>query len=176
MQILRTRARPTPVVTQTKRVESEEEVSAVPARRLRTAHKNTAAARARAASEAKPLIEEQMKLIANAEAEIDAAQERLQAAHEEVERLMRSANMSSHDNGVYVASIAEQFSRQQTYVDPKKFRAKVAAEDFWSCVSVEVGKAKGIMGVKEFMAIADIKESQSLGYKFSIKPSKAKKG
>lgn len=120
-------------------------------------------------AEARKRIDELLKSVAKAEAEIDRAQAVLHPMHQEIEKLLRDHNIESHSNGVYRTEIAETFSRQSTDIDPKKFRAEVPEKIFWDCITVGVTKAKEILGEKEVMRIATVVPGKLTGhiYKFS---------
>lgn len=120
-------------------------------------------------------INEQLKLIANAEHAIDEAQAAITAAHEKVDQLMRSVNLSEHTNGVHVATIEEQFSRQQRTIDPQKFRNAVPNEVFWKSLSISIEKAKDHLSDKEINRIATVVPGKSMGYTLKISRVKVKK-
>ena len=114
-------------------------------------------------------INDQLKLIAKAEADIDDAQLRLTQAREEVERLLREANMDHHSDGVYIAEIVETFTRQSRTIDPKKLRVKAGDTAFWKCITVNIGKAEEFLSKKEMDDISDIVESKSTGFSLKVK-------
>ena len=123
---------------------------------------------------ARTALDISLKSIAEIEREIDDASERLALAHAEAEQHMRAANISEHSDGVYRATIEEKFTRQDTTIDPKKFKNAVADKDFWACCTIGVTKAQEVLGKKEIATIADVKPAKSLGHVFSVKPVKKK--
>lgn len=140
----------------------------------RFAHANTAAAQAAREQSARVTLEEDLQSIANVEAEIDVLLEKLGGFHKKVEQTLRDSRMSSYSNGVHVAKLEETFSQQRATVDPKRFKAQVTDKDFWECVSVQVGKAKEVLGEKEFFRIADVVPGKSNGIAFTLKAVKKK--
>lgn len=161
--MLRTRTRPTVPATETK-----EEVQSPPARRLRTQGANTAATRAPLIRAAKEAIEQQLRLIAKAEAAIDQAQAAISNAHGIIEDRMRDVNLSEHAYGVHIARLVEVFSNQRVHIDPKKFRAKVANDVFWDSISVLVTQARAHLNEKEILAIADVVPPVSQGIRLKV--------
>ena len=137
--------------------------------------KNSAISREAAASVARELVDAQLKLISEAERQIDAAQEMLTTASREVERLLRSANLSSHCNGVHIAEIVEQFTRQSRTIDPKKFKNRVGDSVFWASIKVSMEAAESHLTEKEINSIADTIPSRSTGYVLKLKRVPVKK-
>jgi hypothetical protein len=140
---------------------------------------NSAITREIQARLAKEEINQQLKLIANAEAAIDDAQEAIELAYLVIERKLRDSNLISHSNGVYLAEIVEQFTRQSRTVNPKKFRTQVTADVFWDSVSVDVGKALKHLSDKELTKIADVVPGKSTGHVLKVKklePKRRSKG
>ena len=141
----------------------------VPVRRLRFTTANNAATRAAKAQVGREEIDELLKLIAEAEYTIDEAVARNDLAHKRIEQIMREHKLSEHSNGRHMATLLEQFSRQGRTIDPKKFRAKVASDDFWKAVSVSIGEAEKILTEKEMIAITDVVPAKSQGWVLKIK-------
>lgn len=166
MQKVIVRARPRPATTT---AATQAASTPVPQRKLRLASDRLD----RLARDRATMLE-QLKLISDAEAAIDAAQANIDAAHAKVEELMRAHKMSTFDNGALIAEILETFSRQSRKVDPKIFRSKVTADEFWQCVSVDVTKAEEVMGKRALNGIADVTPAKSTGYVLKIRPMKKK--
>ena len=178
--LIRRRSRPVQEPTPTE-TQSEPEVAAPQTQvqqlvfRHRQTSGNTPAHKAARTDVARAQINEQLKLIANAEHAIDEAQAAINAAHERVDQLMRSVNLSEHTNGVHVATIEEQFSRQQRTIDPQKFRNSVPNDVFWKSLSISIEKAKDHLSDKEFNRIATVIPGKSMGYTLKINRVKVKK-
>lgn len=166
MQKVIVRARPRPATTT---AAPQAATTQAPQRRLRVASDRLD----RLARDRSTMLE-QLKLISDSEAAIDAAQANIDAAHAKIEQLMRDHKMSTFDNGAVIAEILETFSRQSRKVDPKIFRSKVNADEFWQCVSVDVSKAEEIMGKRALNGIADVTPAKSTGYVLKIRPMKKK--
>jgi hypothetical protein len=129
-------------------------------------------------SEYKNAVEEirgQLKLISESNAQIDSAQENIDAANAKIDALMRRHRLEQVDNGTLIAEITEQFSKQQRTIDPKKFRANVGLETFYACVSVNISKAEEHLSKRAVNEISDIVPSRSLGSTLKIKELGKKK-
>lgn len=133
-------------------------------------HANTAAQ-----VQAREEIEEKLKLIAKENETIDAAVARRDAVFAEIEDLMRKHRLSVVEGEDDTATMVESFTRQTRTIDPKKFRAKVVADDFWACVSINLAQAERILGEREINDMSDIVPSRSLGYSLKIKERKKSK-
>ncbi len=120
-------------------------------------------------------IDAQLKLIAKAEADIDDAQRRITAAHALVEASLRDANMTIRTDGVYVAELAEQWTRQARAIDPKVFKNRVPNDVFWSCISVNLTRAAEHLSEKEMNEIADVVPSTLVGRVLKIKKIEARR-
>lgn len=136
---------------------------------------NNASTREQAAKAARERIDQHMLRLAEVHRLMDELSDEQDTLHARIEDELRGANLSEHSDGVYRATVEEVFSRQTTTIDPKKFRAKVADRTFWETVEVPVGKAKGVMSLKEYNEIADVVSGKSMGYVFKIKPVERKK-
>lgn len=162
-------ARATPTATST----------AVTASRLvplrRAVHKNTAVAMAAQDSDTRAQLNDVLQSIAIAEANVDAAVEKLSELHKQAEKLLRESRLTEHSNGAHVVALKETFSSQKTHLDPKRFKASVADADFWACIDVSITKAKSRLGEKEFFRIADVTPGKSNGVAFTIKAAKKPK-
>lgn len=152
-------------------VQVQEERQTRPVRRVL----NNAASRFHAANAAREQITEQLKLISQAEHEIDKAQAIITEATAKINELMRQNNLQMHSNGVHSAVIEETFTRQSTHIDPKKFRAAVSADVFWDCIEVAVGKAREHMTSRELDKISDVVPAKSTGYRLKIKRLEVKR-
>lgn len=108
-------------------------------------------------------IDEQLKLIAKAEADIDDAQARIESAHRIIEAQLRLCNISFHSDGLFNAELVEQWTRQARVIDPKKFKLAVSNDVFWKSISVNVGEAAKHLSEKEIAEIADVKPPQKQG-------------
>jgi hypothetical protein len=108
-------------------------------------------------------VERQLKSISDAYAAIDQAQAAAETAMKIVEAQLRSVNLKSHSDGMYVAELAEVWTRQSTKIDPKKFRAHVEADVFWESIKVSIEKAKEYLSEKELVGISDIEPSKLTG-------------
>ena len=161
--MLRTRTRPSATVAK-----SEETPSATPMRRLRTQSANTAATRAPIIRAAKDVIEQQLRLIAKAEAAIDQATLAISNAHGIIEDKMRDVNITEHAYGIHIARLVEAWSNQRTDIDPKKYRAKVANDVFWASIAVMVTKAREHLNEREILEIADVVSPKSQGIRLKI--------
>lgn len=122
---------------------------------------------------AKLQIEAQLKLISNAYTAIDQAQEQVDQAFKIVEAQLRLVNLTEHTDGVYRAALEEVWTRQSRTVDPKKFRAHVAADVFWDSIKVSLEKVKEHISEKELNNISDIVASKMTGR--ALKVSKVSK-
>ena len=120
-------------------------------------------------------IERQLKLIADAERAIDDATIQIERSREDIERLLRLSGLESHTDGVRIASLIEQFTKQSRTIDPQKYRNAVAADVFWKTIDVSLTRAKEFITDKEIDAIADIVRAKSLGTKLVIKEVKRAK-
>lgn len=140
-----------------------------PVRRLRFTSADTAATRATRANIAREEIDGLLKSIADCEYQIDEAVARNDLAYKRIEELLREHKLESHTNGVHLVSLIEQFSRQGRTIDPKKFKAHVASDDFWKAVTVSIGIAETLLTDKELSAITDVVPAKSLGYVFKCK-------
>lgn len=150
-----------------------------PQRRLRVTSSNTAGDRAIAASRARSVVDAQLKLISEAEHEIDEAQTRLTSAWNEVEKAMKDGGITEHSNGVHYAEITENWSRQSRIIDPKKFKNHVANEVFWDSIKVSLEAAGNHLSKVELDSLSDVVPSKLLGRVLKIKkiePKRRNKG
>lgn len=168
MQKVVVRARPRPVAA-VAAAPTATATTVAPQRRLRMASDRLD----RLAADKQTMLE-QLKLISDAHAAIESAQANIDTAHAKLEALMREHKMATFDNGALIAEIQEQFSRQKRTVDPKIFRSKVTADDFWKCVSVDITKAEQFMGARALNGIADVVPSKSTGHVLKIRELKRK--
>lgn len=168
MQKVIVRARPRPSVA-APAAPTTAAAPAVPQRRLRMASDRLD----RLARDREVMLA-QLQLISNSEAAIDAAQANIDAANAKLEELMRTHKMTTFDDGALIAEIKEVFSRQSRKVDPKVFRSKVTADDFWKCVSVDISKAEEVMGSRALNGIADVTPAKSTGYVLKVRQMKKK--
>lgn len=152
------------------------ETTAIPTiRRLRVTSVNAAVHRAGTEQAARQKIDEQLKLISDAERQIDEAQIVIAQAYKMVEAQLRLANIMFHSNGLYLAEIKEQWTNQSTDIDPKKFRVKVPDAAFWGSISVSVTKAKSFLTAKELSEIADVKPGMKIGEVLKVSKIEPKK-
>lgn len=156
------RTRPTPVQKAAAEV-------VTPIRRLRLTSHNTAASRAALQAPLKLQIDEELKSIAKAERAIDEATVKIDASYAKIDSLMRSINLHEHTNGVHVAEIVEQWTKQQRVIDPMKFKNAVPNKLFWKAVSVNIAKAGDYLTEKEINDIADITPGKKTGDVLKIK-------
>lgn len=115
-----------------------------------------------------------LKSISEADAAIDRAQEAKDAALAQIEELMKLHKIPVIDDGRLLAEIAERYTRQSMTIDPKKFRNKVGAKDFWECIDVAVVKARRVLGEKELASISDVVPAKSTGFHLSVRELKRK--
>lgn len=141
----------------------------VPVRRLRFTTANNAATRAAKARVGREEIDQLLKLIAESEYQIDEAVARNELAYKRIEEILREHNLSEHSNGVHRAFLEQVFTRQTRTIDPKKFRAAVASDDFWKAVSVSISVAETMLTEKEMNAITDVVPAKANGYVFKCK-------
>lgn len=160
---------------QTRRISAAEILQKAAARRSKPVTADSAANRATAAAEARREIDEQLKLISTAEHAIDDAQADIASAYRVIEEKLRAHNLTSHSNGSHFAELVEQFSRQSRTLDPKKFRAAVANDVFWDCVSVNIGKAEQHLSEKEILKISDVVPAKLMGIILKIKKLEPRK-
>lgn len=144
-------------------------------RRLRVTSVNAAIHRASTESAAKEKIDEQLKLISDAERQIDDAQVIIAQAYKMIDAQLRLANLRVHSNGSYIAEIKEQWTNQTMDIDSKKFRNKVSDEAFWGSISVSVMKAKNFLTKIELEAIADVKPGMKVGETLKVSKIEPKK-
>lgn len=130
---------------------------------------NNAATRAAKAKVARAEIDRFLKLIAEAEYAIDEAVARNNLAYAQIEAIMREHNIEEHSNGVHIALIEQVFSRQTRTIDPKKFKAAVASEDFWKAITVSITEASKILTEKELNTVSDVTPGKSQGFLFKCK-------
>ena len=166
-----TRTRPTPQAVQAQEVKP----AATPVRVLRVTTTNNAAERAAKTGEARATIDHYLAIVRENDRKIDEAVQSSASIYEAIEKIMRENNMTAHTNGVYETEIKEQFSRQGRTVDPKKFKANVASEDFWKAIKVSLEAAKTLMTEKELNAISDIVPATSMGHIFKIRTVEKKR-
>lgn len=121
---------------------------------------------------AKEQILASLKSISDCDAAIDRAVAEREAELAKIEALMKEHRLPPVENGVLIAELKEKFSRQQTSVDPKKFRNAVAADTFWSCIDVSVTRAKEHMGERELLGISDVKKAESKGVSLEVREVK----
>jgi lipoate-protein ligase B len=146
-----------------------------PTRQLRFTSVDNAASREKAKAAARVKIDEQLKLISDAEATIDKAQEQIQRCHVEIEELLRGANMTYHSDGQSVAELLEQFTRQSRTIHPQKFRNKVTNEIFWKCAQISVTEALKFLTDREVNDLSDVIEPKSMGTVLKIKKMAVKR-
>lgn len=144
-------------------------------RRLRVTSVNAAVHRSATEAAAKLKIDEQLKLISDAERQIDDAQIVIAQAYKMIEAQLRLANLTLHSNGAYVAEIKEQWTNQSTDIDPKKFRNRVSDEAFWGSINVSVTKAKTFLTVIELQQIADVTPGRKTGETLKVSKIEPKK-
>lgn len=148
-------------------------------RRLRVTSVNAAIHRASIESAAKQKIDEQLKLVSEAERQIDDAQVVIAQAYKMIDAQLRLMNPRIHSNGSYIAEIKEQWTNQTMDIDPKKFRNKVSDDAFWGSISVSVMKAKNFLTKIEIENIADVKPGVKIGEVLKvhkIEPKKRSRG
>lgn len=122
----------------------------------------------------KQAILEDLKSISEADEAIDRAQSAKEVCLARIEERMREHNMTVTDNGKLIAEIVEGFTRQSRTIDPKKFRNKVGAADFWACIDVSVTRASRVLAEKELNGISDVVPAKSLGYSLKVREMKKK--
>lgn len=164
MLVLRRRIVPT-----AKEVQTATQPVQQPARRLRVTSVNAAVFREARAQEARTKIDAQLKLVSEAEAEIDAAQAKLSEAYRMIEAQMKLADLEVHSDGAYIAEIKEQWTNQTRDIDPKKFRNRVEAEVFWGSIAVSVTKAKHYLSERELNEISDVHPGKLVGKVLKVK-------
>lgn len=119
-------------------------------------------------------IADQLQLIATAHVAIDAAVQVQQEAEAKIEALMRKHNREGHIAHGYKATLTEAFSRTQTTIDPKQFRARAGDTNFWKAVKVGMQEAKEVLGDREIHEISKTVPAKSLGLKLKIDAVKVK--
>jgi hypothetical protein len=119
---------------------------------------------------AKADIAEKLKLISQAYAEIDAATASIDEMSKVIEARLRSVNMTEYSDGVLRAGIDDVFSRQSTYMDPKKFRNAVESDAFWSSIKVVLAEASKHLSKTELARLSDVTPGAKIGSSFSVKP------
>ena len=144
-------------------------------RTLRVTSNNTAIHRAERLKVVRAEIDEALQALAKNEQQLDEVMAEQERIHGVIEKLLRDNNLNVHHDAHYETGIAEAFSRQSTYVDPKKFKAAVSNADFFKCIEVMLGKAREVMAQKELDRISDITPGKSQGFKFYVKPRTRKK-
>lgn len=135
---------------------------------------DSAVEREQATKRAKAQIEKQLKLISDASDQIDSAHLQLEQAYKIIEAQLRLVNLDSHNDGVYVAALIQQWTKQQRTIDPKRYRAKVSNSAFWGSIEVSVSKAKEFLTDREINDIADVKPGVSTGFKLKVEKIKRK--
>lgn len=157
-----------PLAAQVQEQTQEEEVAA-PVRRLRLTSNNTAASRAALQAPVKLQIDEELKSIAKAERAIDDATVKMDASYAKIDELMRSVGLVEHTNGVHIARIEEQVTKQQRIIDPMKFKNAVPNKVFWKSVSVSIKDALEFLTDSEVNAIAEHIAGKKIGDVLKIK-------
>lgn len=125
---------------------------------------------------AKDDIAAKLKLISQAYADIDEATAKIDEASKVIEARLKSVNMTEYSDGVLKACIEETFSRQSTYIDPKKFRAAVESDAFWSSIKVLLEEASKHLSKTELARISDVTPGKRTGTRFTVKPVDKKRG
>lgn len=124
---------------------------------------------------AKADIADKLKAISNAYKEIDEATARIDACSKVIEARLKSVNMTEFSDGVLRAAIEDTYSRQSTYIDPKKFRAAVESEQFWSSVKVILEEASKHLSKTELAKLSDVTPGKKTGTRFTVKPVDSKR-
>lgn len=102
------------------------------------------------------IIEENLKLISNNDAAIDAAVASNDQAYAAIKSALEVAQMDGYTNGRYQAEIKTPMGRESREIDVKKFQKAVSADDFYACVKIGVTEAKKVLSEKELDKISKI--------------------
>lgn len=141
-----------------------------PIRRLRFTSASAADAAQKRAE-----LQQLLHLIAEQDDAIDAAVEARTAATAKIEPLLRELRLDSFSTDRRRAEFSEVWSRQSTYIDPKRLKAKVTDKVFWECIKVLVGDVEKHLSKKEFVDLCDIKEATLTGHVVKVVDLEKKK-
>ncbi len=125
--------------------------------------------------ETRIMVDKYLKSISEDEHIIDMATARLSEAYAEIQKLLEAANIDSHSNGVHLAEIVEQWTRQGRTVKPQTLRNHVTNEVFWKSLDVSLGRLGEHLTATEINAIADIVPSTFVGKVLKVKKIEPKK-
>lgn len=120
----------------------------------RISRTRTAPEAAPVAGKTKRQLIESLKSIAKIQATIEQLQKNLTPQIDQLQADMVKAKLVFLDCDDATADIVRSAGKSQVTINPKKFYAKVAEEDFFACCTIGVTKAKAVMGQKELDRIS----------------------